>query len=108
MEVGIAADRVPGGINFQARNGDSLARWDRKKFSQILYCFLGNTGLRLNLGQGGQVAGTEHRVFFGRQQLECLSRDIDRLNLAVKRELNPAQCSQRTKVFRMLPESRLQ
>lgn len=53
LEAGIVADRVPDWINLQPRDGNGFARGDREKFSQILHCFLGSTGLRLNLGQPG-------------------------------------------------------
>ena len=86
----IVTDRVPDWIDFQARDGDGLARGDREKPSQVLHCFCSSTGLRLNLGQGGQVSGTKHRVFLGWQKIECLPRDVDRIILAIKCEVNPA------------------
>ena len=73
LEAGIVADRVPDWIDFQARDGNGFTRRDGEKFFQILHRFRGSTGLRLNLGQGGQVSGTKHCVFFGWQQIECLS-----------------------------------
>src|SRR2546423_15443392 len=89
LEPGIVADRVPHWIDLQARDGDGLAGWHREKFFEILHRFRGSTGLRLNLGQSSQVPGTKYRVFLGRQQLECLLRDVDRITLAVKGNVNP-------------------
>src|SRR6185369_11130696 len=39
LEAGTIADRVPHWIDFQARDGNGLARRDREKFFQILHRF---------------------------------------------------------------------
>ena len=89
LKAGIVADWVPHWIDFQACDGNGLARRDREKFFQILHCFRRSTGLRLNLGQGCQVSGTKHRVFLGWQKIECMSGDVDGIRLATQREINP-------------------
>ena len=89
LEAGIIANRVPHWIDLLACDGNGFARGNREKPSQVLHCFRSSTGLRLNLGQGGQVSGTKHRVFLGWQKTECLPGDIDRIPLSVKREVNP-------------------
>ena len=65
LEPGIVADRGPDGIDFQARDGNGFACGDQEKLFQILNCLGSSTGLRLNLGQTGQIAGTKHRVLSG-------------------------------------------
>src|SRR6266481_2590588 len=89
LKTWIILDRAPHWIDFQARDGNGLARREREKFFQILHRFRRSTGLRLNLGQGCQVSGTKHRVFLGWQKIECMSGDVDGIRLATQREINP-------------------
>ena len=90
LEAGIVANGVPDWIDLQAHDRDGFTCRDREKFFQILHCFRGSTCLRLNFGQGGQVPGTKHCIFFGWQKIKCISGDSDRIRLAIKREINAA------------------
>ena len=67
LEAGIVADRVPDRIDFQARNGNRLARGNGKQPAENCDGVGRGPGASFDFGKAGQIGITKKRISLRRQ-----------------------------------------